>query len=151
MSDTIKKNVRDMADLLKGEMKVGEHGVIEVTAEAFEKSLSGTELSPETYKAVQAHNATLIAAVGLACGEIAIPAMKKDKKLDQVSVELPILKDSVGASFLRSKEFPNAQGGDPILKYGVLTSKFVVDANGNKGDYKKVRTHLSELAAAALK
>ena len=151
MSD-IKPVTRQLADTLKGEMSLPKgESIIQITPEAFQKTLEGTELTVESFKLHETHRANLIAAAGLAAGEIGLEAMKKDKKLEQVTFEMPVLKDSISVALQRSKEFPNAQGGDPIQKFGVLTSKYVVDANGNKGEYKKVRQHLSNLAAEALK
>lgn len=151
MSDAIKPVIRELANTLKEGAELKD-GIIMMSADAYERSLAGTDLTLEVCDAVRNHNKNLISAVGLVTGELGIEAMKKDKKLEQVSAELAVGTDSVSAVFQRSKEGLAAPGSkETVTRLGVLTSKFVVDANGNKGDYKKVRTHLSSLAAEALK
>jgi hypothetical protein len=148
----IKSVVTDMAAQLKKNLTLGEHGIIEVAPGAFEATLEGSNLTPDIYNSVQKHNSNLVAAFSLAVGQMGLASMKKDKKLEQVSAELPVLKDTIGVSFQRSKEQQTAPGsGEFVSKYGVTSARYVVNAAGNRGEYKKVRNHLAELAMETLK
>lgn len=151
MTTGIKLNdrVSSLAAVLKDQFKLGENGIVEAPVDTFEKTLEGTTLTMDTIKQVQDHSATVVAAAGLALGELAIEAMKQDKELGMLSVEFNVGKDSVGSTFMRSKEVPDGNGGMQN-KVGLLSSRYVVNAGANKGELKKVRTHLHELAKAAL-
>lgn len=145
----IKPEIRNLADQLKSEMNVGDAGIAEVPKEAYEKSL-GDGLTMDIIKQVQQHNADFVAATGLALGEVGMAAMKKNKELDQVSIEIPVHKDSVAGVFARSKQVPDGNGGMQA-KHGVLSMRYTTSgAAGSKGSLKKVRQHLADEAKAAL-
>lgn len=149
----IPEEIRALADKFKQQMKVGTGGVVEVPKEIYESSLEDTGLDIKTVKKVQDHNANVVSATGLALGEVGMSAMKKDKKLDQVSVSFGAGKDTHSATFQRSKEVPVNKPGEPrktAPKYGVLQSSVTVHGAGNKGSLKKVRTHLNEEALKVL-
>lgn len=153
MSD-VKQHIKDMAEALKKEMKLGTGGVIEISADAFLKSLEGTSINESQVKAVQKHTSEFFAATMLAAGDIAVPAMKKDKKLDQVSVEIPVLKDTVSHVIMRSKEVMAGmpkEGEEAPKKttYGFVSSRYTTDVTGSKGDAKKVKLHIAAMAAEA--
>lgn len=152
MSD-IKENIKAMAEVIKKEMKLGSGGVIEISPDVFAKTLEGTAINEGQVKAIQKHTSEFFAATALAAGEIAVPAMKKDKKLDQVSVEVPVLKDTVSHVIQRSKEVMAGmpKDGERQTKevYGYLTSKYVNDVSGSKGEAKKVKQHIAALAEEA--
>lgn len=151
MTTGIKLNdkVTEMAARLKGSLTLTDNGIVEAAADTFEKTLEGTELTMDTVRKVQDHTATVTAATGLALGEIAIDAMKGNQDLGMLSAEFNIGKDTLGTTFLRSKEVPDGQGGMQN-KTGILSSRYVVNAGANRGELKKVRTHLHELAKTAL-
>lgn len=141
--------VTDMATRLKTSFTLGDDGIVNAAADTFEKTLEGTELTMDTVRKVQEHTANVTAGAGLALGEIAIDAMKANPELGMLSVEFSIGKDTLGSTFLRSKEVPDGQGGMQN-KTGLLSSRYVVNAGANRGELKKVRTHLHEQAKAAL-
>lgn len=154
MSNEIKPSTKEMSNLIAKEMKLGANGIIEISADTFIKSLEGTGITEANVKAIQKHNAEFFAASMDAAGSIAIPAMKKDKKLDQVSVEIPVLKDSISHVIMRSKEVMSGmpkEGGERETKttYGYVSSRFVTDVTGAKGEAKKARKAIAEQAALA--
>jgi hypothetical protein len=153
MSD-IKQRITDLAAILKKGAKLNDAGIIEVSSDAFTATLEGTGLDESTFKSAQKHTSEVFAASMLMAGEIAIPAMKKDKKLNQVSVEIPILKESIAHVIQRTKEVSAGmpkEGEDRVTKnvYGFTSSRYINDVSGTKGDSKKVRAHISALAEAA--
>lgn len=154
MASEIKQSIKDMSEKLKKEMKLGAGGIIEISSDAFLKSLEGTNITEDSVKAVQKHTAEFFAASMDAAGSIAVPAMKKDKKLDQVSVEIPVLKDSVSHVILRSKEVmagmpKEGQEAPKKTTYGFVSSRYVTDVTGAKGEAKKVRAHIAAMAMEA--
>lgn len=148
----INENVTKLAEVIKGGLKIGAEGVAEVSPELFEKTLEGTELTVDQFKNTMAHRDNLIAATGLALGELGVEHFKNHKDATQVSVEIPVLKDSVAAVFQREKEVQTAPGsGETKTNYGFLRTSYTAVGAANKGELKKVKTHLAEMAAAALK
>ena len=151
--ENVPEPIRNLADKLKKDFKVGNAGVVEVGDDLFESTLEDTGLDMKTVKKVQDHTSNLVAATGLALGEVGMKAMKKDKKLDQVSVSFKAGKDTHSALFQRSKEVPTNKPGEPrktAPKYGVLQNNVTVHGAGNKGSLKRVRQHLNEEAAKVL-
>lgn len=153
MSD-VKQSIKDMAEALKKDMKLSTGGVIEVSSDAFLKSLEGTNITEANVKAIQKHTSEFFAASMMAAGELAVPAMKKDKKLEQVSVEIPVLKDSVSHVIMREKEVMAGmpKEGEAVPKkttYGYVSSRYVTDVSGSKGDAKKVKLHIAAMAMEA--
>lgn len=154
MASEIKPSTKELSSLIVKGMKLGAGGVIEIDADTFLKTLEGTGITEANYKAVQKHSAEFFAASMDAAGSIAIPAMKKDKKLDQVSVEIPVLKDTVSHVIMRSKEVMAGmpkEGGERETKttYGYVSSRYVTDVTGAKGEAKKVRAHIAAQALEA--
>ena len=64
-----------------------------------------------------------------AVGELAVAAMKKNKKLDQVSVEIPVLKDTISHAVQRQRKLLpvclgwSGERGDETV-YGFRSSKY---------------------------
>lgn len=154
----INSTVTALAAILKGRFVLGEAGIMTAEAGTFEATLP-EGMTVETVKQVQDHNANLLAAAGLALGELGVEAFKKEKKLDQISVEFPAMADTISGTIQRSKEYPaggipkEGEKRDPnatVSKYGVLTMRYATSANVNRGTLKKVREHVNNLAAVAL-
>lgn len=143
------ENVRDIAKIFKSNMKLGDNGVVEVAEDAFEKTLEGTGLDMATFKKAHTHRDDTLAGLGLALGELGIDAMKKDKKLEQVSAEIKVHKDVMGAVFSRSRSYPSSDGGTATT-YGSLNAKYTANGAVNRGSLKKVKTHLTEMAKEVL-
>ncbi|MNU48734.1 hypothetical protein D3C71_376580 [compost metagenome] len=157
MSD-IKKNVLDLAALVKADLTLGEAGIVEVKDGLFERTLPES-LTPETVKTYQNHVGDLVAATALALGEVGIDAFKADEKLEQLSVEFGCGSDSLAGTIQRSKDYPaggipkEGETRDPnavVTKYGIISMKYGVNAHANKGSLKKVRDTINERAREAL-
>lgn len=157
MSD-VKQAVQDLAAKIKPMFTLADNGVVLPAADLYEKSLP-EGITTDQIKAIQQHNTALVAATGLAVGELAIDAFKADKDLTRVSTEFAAVGDKISTAVIRSREYP--AGGIPkegevrdpnakIVKYGVIEAAYEVASNGNKGELKKVRTHIGALALAAL-
>lgn len=144
------ESVTQMAEVLKGQMTLGDHGVVEYTDGALEKTLEGTDLSMNDFVKTQEHRDLVIAANGLALGELGLAEFQKNKELGQVSAELKINKDAIGSSFHRSRNLPDGDGGMKA-KLGVLSTTYKANGQvGSKGQLKKVKASLSEQAAEVL-
>lgn len=139
-------STRELADNIRKEFKLGEGGVIDVPKDLLERHLPAGVTMADV-KRVQAAGSTMISAVALATGEFATAAMKKDKKLASVSVEVPLGKDRIGAMFQRERQVSDGNGGQQT-KFGVLQAKYTVaGARPTGGEYKRIRDHLSSQAA----
>lgn len=145
----VPENVQKLAGVLKKEMKVGDGGVVEVSEDAFEKTLEGTGLEADDFKKTQDHRDNVVSAMGLALGEVGTEAMKKKKDLPQVSAEMKVHKDVIGGVFSRSKQVPDGQGGMQE-KHGMLSMRVQANGAANKGSLKKVKQHLAEEAKKVL-
>lgn len=149
----IKENIKAMAKAIKDGFKLGTGGVIEVADDVYVKSLELSGLDEKTVKAVQKHDNEFFAASMLVTGDIAVPALKKDKKLEVVSVEIPVLKNSIGHAVIREKEvmagMPKDGERQTKIAYGFVNSKYVTDVTGSKGEAKKVKAHIAALAEEA--
>lgn len=151
MSTEIKPEIRTLADVIKGKMSLGEEGVITIDGDITE-ALLPENLDMSTVKMYQDHQSNLVAATGLALGEVGIDAFEKDKRLDRVSTEFNFGKDTIGGGFDRMKEYRTSmEAGAPMApKYGVLSPKYTVAASAPKGSLKKVKSYLNEQALAVL-
>lgn len=153
MSSEIKANVVTLAEKLEKGMTLGEGGNITVEKDLYEKTLP-ENLSLDMVKQVYGHTEDLIAAQTLATGRIGEEAMKKDKKLESVSSELPLDKfGKISVGYLRSQEqtIRNLQNpSEPpkkVIKYGVTSQRVTTFGQKNKGQVKKVREELAERGA----
>lgn len=106
----------------------------------------------EAVKAVSDYNTTFVAAGAHAMGIAVVEAMKGNKKMDRVSVDIPMgVKDNLSITVDRVKEVPNRFGnGEVITKYGAVTASYEVRAGKNGGQLKAARLAINELAAIAL-
>ena len=149
----VKESVKALADSIRKDFKLGTGGVIEVSPDIYSKVLDSAGIEEKQVKAIQKLNTDLFAASMLVAGEIAVPAMKKDKKLEQVSVEIPVLKDTISHAILREKEvmagMPKDGERQTKTAYGYVNSKYVTDVTGSKGEAKKVKAHIAALAEEA--
>lgn len=147
-SSKLNDSITTMAAEIKKEFKIGEGGVVEVPKDFYEKTLPAGMTMADVRK-VQDHDANLIAATGLALGEVGIDHFKRHKKADQLSVDFVAGKNKVGLVFQRSKKVQDGKGGT-LEKHGALSARYVVSGAGNRGNFKKVRDHLAGMAADVL-
>lgn len=149
----IKDSTVALKEVAKKSMKLGAGGVIEIEPDFYVKSLETAGIPENQVKTLQKHNSEIFASTMMAAGEIAVAAMKKDKKLEQVSVEIPVLKDSISHCIVREKEvmagMPKDGERQTKIAYGFVNSKYVTDVTGSKGEAKKVKAHIASLAEEA--
>lgn len=129
-------------------------GSVGKPVDSFYESVLPEDLPIETVKKVSDFNAVFIAAGAESFGEMSVNAMKKDKALEETELTIPMVgKDSVSYNVARRRENINPQDpkGDPIVKYGVVTTKYEVHGGVNAGELKKSRASVMEFAAEALK
>ncbi len=126
-------------------------GKLTIDADAYVTTLPES-LSVEQAKAVQEHNTHFYPAVTKAAGDIAVAHFKKEKKIDQLDLEVPLLgKDHFDLTFERSRDFPNPQDkANPIKVWGNVKASLTTQAaRGSRGVMNTVRDELSEAALKA--
>jgi hypothetical protein len=101
--------------------------------------------------AIDNHNTRFAAAGFLALGETGVPFLKKHKSINEVQATFPTVgKSKFEGVFERSSQV-RAPGQEPTTKFG--TGSLKLDFYGgsqSRGEFKKVRDHLTDLAASAL-
>lgn len=149
-SKATKEQIQNIAGMLKEKITIADGKA--TIAEGTYVGCLPEGLDEKILKQVQDHNSVFYPAVTQAFGEVAIEAMKKDKKLDQVTLEVPLIgNDHFDVTMSRSKTFPNPAGGDPIQKWGVIGAQLVTQsARANRGDMNAVRDSLATMALEAL-
>jgi hypothetical protein len=145
--------VRTYADIFKKDGKISDTGVLEFSADAYEKTLDGNDkLTMEVIGALQKHNSNVHAAVVLATGELASKWCPKHKDVNEVTAELKVGKDTMGVTYSHQKQVgkPGGAPEDKVTKHGVTRSFYEAHAAGpNRGAVKKVRDFISAHAEAA--
>ena len=148
MSKSITPEIKELSEKIAKGVSVKD-GKIEIDANTYVQTLP-ENLSVEQVKAVADHNSNFFPAATLAVGHAAIEAMKKDKKLDSLSAEVPLIgKDHFDLTIERSRTFPNPQGGEASTTWGNVKASLVTQsARASRGVMNNVR---DELSAEALK
>lgn len=155
---TISETAIKLAESLKENLSV-KKGVLEVTEvdgkqpDLYEQNLPDG-LTLEVVGRVNNYDTDFIAAGAKVFGELSLAAMSKDKQLNETTGELGMYgKNNVSYHFDRTREHvnPTDPSADRIIKHGVLTTKYEVNASRNNGDLKRVRNTLMEEAMNALK
>ena len=151
--DGVKPEVISMAAAIQADMKLdNKTGIVEVGKDLYERLLP-EGLDKKTVELVQEHNTLFAAASGLALGEVAVPAMKKHKELERVSVSIHATgKDTFNHNFDRSRQVPDRQPDGTTgtrTKYGSLGSEFGFYGTKSRGQMSKVKDYLGAKAAEA--
>lgn len=132
-----------MAEKIKKEFVIGEGGVVTVDKGFFETILPENMTLAEV-KRVQDFQAEVVAATGLALGEVGNDHFRKHKTADALSIEFVAGRDKIGLTYQRSRPFPDGKGGQ-MTRNGVLSARHQVAGAANKGMFGKVRTHLAAI------
>jgi hypothetical protein len=145
----ISQEVQDLSKKIKDQIKL-DGDKVTVPADLYVTTLS-EGLTEDTVKAVQKHNSTFFPAVTLAVGDIAVAAMKKDKKLEVVTGEFKMVgRDHFDVTINRTKEARNPSNGETITKYGSVSATMTThSAQVSRGEMSHVKTHLQEAALKA--
>lgn len=153
MSNELKSATTELADNLKQYIKIDKDGNADkdLLSQAFEKTLP-EGVSVGQVMAVTTHFANLAPAMNKAAGEASIDAMSKNKKLDEVTVSMPITgKDTLDTVTKRSIPTRNPSTGEKGVKYGASATAFnFYAADNGRGELKKTRAMLGDLAEKAL-
>lgn len=148
----VKQEIVNMAELIKSRTTLDAATGVATVAKDLYEHLLPEDLPRETVERVQAVNAEIAAAATLAIGELAIPAMKKNKDLSRVTLNIPATgRDSFEVTFDRSRQVRSAPGSDEMVtKFGTTNVGFVTYGTRNRGQLAAVKAQLAEQATKAL-
>lgn len=109
-------------------------------------------LTVEIDQQLSEYKTDLGAAAVYASGQLAIDAMKANKALERVTVEIGMGgKDSFTTNVDRQKAFNNhLTGSGEVIKYGVISTGYETIAGKNAGQLKKAKVAIGELALETL-
>ena len=151
---TLNDEILALSSKIRDSVTTDSIGTVKETnpGEVYEKNLP-TGITMDTVKDLGDYNSSFIAAGCYAIGEIAIEAMTKDSKIDQVTGDIRMgVKDSAEYTVSRVKNHVDQfHGGKEIEKYGHVAVSYEVKAGKNSGQLKLARQQLSEMALAAFK
>lgn len=146
----LKAQTSEAAATLKAGMKIGAEGVVEPSVDLYEATLPEGK-TMEDLKWSLDHRDIVVAAAGLAVGELAVDYFKANPDAQQVSMSMPVHKDNINIVVQRSKEIPAGPlNSEAKTVYGSLRASYVANGAVNRGELKKVKTHLTQIATAAL-
>lgn len=155
MSEEIKisKEVLDMAGTIKAKFSVDSNTGAGTVGEDLYKESLPEDIDLKTIERVKAHDRTFIAATAHAFGELAIEAMKKNSKLENASIDIPMSKyDNVSHNIARHRTYQNhlVKGNEVIEKWGIMDTAYKAKGGRNIGDLKRVRVQLQQMAQKKL-
>jgi hypothetical protein len=147
----IDEKVIDLAKAIKDELTYKE-GVITPAEGLYFKTLPAN-VTQEDVEKVNAHNSVFFPAVHLAASEMALPAFKKDPKLNSVEGEFKMAgKDSFNVTVHRTSEARNPTNGETTTKYGSISSTLATyGAKSSRGEMANVKAFAQAAAMKALK
>jgi hypothetical protein len=151
MAKVIHAEVLELANKLSNEITVKD-GQMTIAENAYVGTLP-EGLTVEKVEELQKHNSLFYPAVTHAFGEKAVEMMKKDKKLMELGLTVPMVgRDHFDLDIKRSKTYPNPQDENaPVTKYGQINAQLVTHAaRANRGEMNSVRDMISEMALASL-
>lgn len=139
------------ATTFKEAMKIGNEGVADISADTYEATLPEGKSMAEL-KEYNDHRDVVVAAATLALGELSVPYFQANKDAQQVSVSIPVYKDNINVVVQRTKELPaSTYLPEGKTVYGASRTQYVANGAVNRGELKKVKSHLNTIAEAALK
>jgi hypothetical protein len=109
-------------------------------------------LTKEHVEALDTFIPQFAAASYLALGEASVPVFKKHKNLDApVTIEIPTVGKSKFVGVFERSSMVRAPGQEPVAKFGTGSMKLdFYGMSATRGEFKKVRDHLTDLATSAL-
>lgn len=109
-------------------------------------------LTKEHVEALDTFIPQFAAASYLALGEAAVPVFKKHKNLElPATIEIPTVGKSAFKGAFERSSMVRAPGQEPVAKFGTGSMKLDFYGMGaNRGEFKKVRDHLTDLATSVL-
>lgn len=158
----IAPHINELAGKLVANGTVGKDGVVLFNKGTYEEILPET-LTIKNVEEVFKHHADLVSATTLATAELAEMAMKKDKKLDQVSSELRVegkgmrAVGAINSRYVREQERTVRNPSKPeeparqVTTYGATTSHITTFSTRNRGELKTVKAVVSARAEKLFK
>jgi hypothetical protein len=146
----VSEAVRTMADLIKSNMTMGEHGVIEVGDRTLVECLKSQDLEPEILQKVQDSRDLIMASQGLAVGELALENFIKHPDLKLVSSTFKFGNDASNATYHRERKVPSGEGDTRMVKGSLSMNYRVSGESSTKNPLKQVKAHLSAEAKRIL-
>lgn len=144
----IKPEIRDLAARIKDNIAI-EGNTASVDKDLFVRLLP-EGVTEDMVKRYQEHTTQVIAATSLALGQAAIPAMKKHKDLDNLTLNMPLVgKDNLQVNFKRQDEVGAPGAAEKTTKFGVVSAKMQIYGTKTRGEFAKVREELSQDATDA--
>ncbi len=126
-------------------------GVISSDGDVFNSNLP-EGLTPETVEAVSNYTTAFVASGLEAVGKAAVSAMEKDKKLNDVSAEIPMgAFGNVGYGVTRSREAVVPGTDKTTTVYGGTKVNVAFVAGKNAGQLAAAKRSIKEMAEEALK
>lgn len=146
----IKPELVAQGEAYRKDIKIdGKTGIATGLEAEFEKALEAGGVDKETVVKIQNITTNFVTAAGYALGKEGNVALKKNKDLESVSIEIPLVgKDKLSFDYLRSKEVSDgvrdAEGkmGRKTV-YGALSASIKSYATGNRGEFSKVKNELA--------
>lgn len=140
-----------MATKLQPSFTLGDAGSVEGADALFETYLKeiGSEKTVAEFKQDQQVVSNFVDSATLAFGRVAIAGFKANKDLNDAEVKIPVGSDKLRIVTTRKGEVSDGAGGRKV-KFGQTKVSYLVSGGSNTGSMKKIRTQLSEEAAAAL-
>ena len=109
-------------------------------------------LDEETIAKVNDYDISFIEAGTDAFGRLSLAALEQNNELNRTTASLGMWgKNTLSVGVDRHKTYSNPQGGDDIIKHGVVTVKYDVSADKNAGVLKRVREDISAIALDLLR
>lgn len=146
-----KPETRELADRIKKEIKIDAKTGAATVPDDLYVTLLPEGVTKETALAIDNHNTRFAAASYLALGEAGVDFFKKHKNVNEVQATFPTVgKSKFEGVFERSSQV-RAPGQEPTTKFGTGSMKLdFYGASQSRGEFKKVRDHLTDIAASAL-
>lgn len=141
---SINAQTRAMADAIKPLLSIAGSNV-ERPDDLYAKTLPDN-LTMAVVEQVQEHRQNFLAAAELAVGELAIDAMKADKAVDQVTLNLKVCRDKAGVTVHRNFETQAPGASEKIMNHGWVTSSYKAKASSQAAH---VRAAMKAAGAAA--
>lgn len=145
---TISERAQQIESLLNDEVTPKEGGVLEFDKEIEKKIYEKIGLDYSMAETVAEVNQDILTGFTCAVGKTGVEMMGKDENLKQVSSKLPMAGGSYAStSVARERTYPNPQNRDEsITTYGATTTNYVAAGTLRKGDMKRSKEAISELA-----
>jgi hypothetical protein len=149
----LKPTTTELAESIKKEITIDpKSGVGTITAGHYAATLP-EGVTAELIEKIQDHNTQLVAAAGLAFGQLSEDVLKKNKELPRTTLELPTIgQDRFNYTYDRTSQVPDRTADGVVgtkSVHGTLTVGYKTFGTKSRGELLKVKKMLAEDAAKA--